>query len=183
MHEEDYSFARAYMGPDEHILWRAKPQKGNLLSSGDYYMIPFSVLWFGFVVYWMYGVIKSDAPIFFPVFGGAFAVVGMYIVFGRFIWAAWSRKHTYYVITNKKIIRRRFSKVDVLLASNMPPVYAEYYKDGNGTILFKSPNEYFRRGTKRGFAARSTGLSFGVFCIENVSEVNRVLRAIESMEK
>lgn len=182
-HEEDYGFARACMGPNEQVLWRGKPQKGRLFTSGDLFVIPFILIWCGFMAFWMHGVIESGAPIFFPLFGSVGVIFGMYMLFGRFIWAAYIRKRTAYVITNKKIIRRRGSKMNVLAASTMPPAQTVFYKDGSGTIRFQTQPQYYRRGNTMYWQMHITGMDFGSFSIENVPEVNRVLQVIDQMER
>lgn len=179
IYEDDYSFARACMGPDEHILWRGKPQKGHLLTSWDVFMIPFSIFWCGFAIFWETSAILSDAPFPFCIFGIPFVCIGLYLVFGRFLWAAFMRKRTAYVITNKKIIRMRGSKMDVLSAATMPAARTEYFKDGSGTIYFQT--ESYNR--KNAMQVYSTGWNMGNFVIDNVPDVNRVLQAIDSMEK
>ena len=180
-HEEDYSFARACMGPDEQILWRGKPQPGHLLSGSDVFMIPFSIFWCGFAIFWTATTTRIGAPFFFPIFGLFFVCIGLYLVFGRFLLTAWLRKHTAYVITNKKIIRRRGTKLDTLSAATMPPAKTEYRPDGSGTVRFQTESRYYRRGT--GWQLQATGMDFGAFSIENVADISRVLQAIESMEK
>lgn len=178
-YEEDYSFARACMGPNETVLWRGKPGTGHLLTGGDAFMIPFSIFWCGFAIFWETTAIIGGVPFFFCLFGIPFVCVGLYLVLGRFLWTAYIRKRTAYVITNKKIIRRRGSKVDVLSKSTLPAAQTEFFKDGSGTVRFCT-GVY---GSKMAYNQFNiTGMETGIFALENVPDVTRVLSAIDQME-
>jgi len=181
MHDEDYSFARACMAPDEQILWRGKPQNGHLISAKDALMIPFSILWCGFAIFWTVSVFKIGAPFFFWIFGLFFVCMGLYFVFGRFLLAAYLRKHTAYVITNKKIIRLRGKRIDFLAASTMPAAHCTANTDGSGTIRFAAPNPYYRGRYHSSYFGY--GMDQGFFSLENVPSLVQVQQAIDSMDK
>lgn len=177
MYEDDYSFSKGYIAPVERILWKGKPAKGNLFSAGDLFMIPFSILWCGFAVFWEVSAIRGGAPFFFYLFGAIFVCAGLYFVFGRFLWVAYLRKHTAYVITNKKIIRKRGKRIDMLSAATMPHANTIIHKNGCGTIRFSAMNSYY----KGSFSA--TGMDMNTFTLENVPDVLRVQQAIDAMER
>ncbi|MEO6146867.1 MAG: hypothetical protein ABIT70_07410 [Sulfuriferula sp.] len=86
----------------ESLLWTGRPKQGVALRGADAFMIPFSLLWGGFAMFWEYSVYTVGAPTFFLLFGSAFVVVGIYFIFGRFITDSLKRKNTYYGITNVK---------------------------------------------------------------------------------
>lgn len=174
---DEYSFARTYMVPGEAVLWKGKPGKGHLLTPQDVYMIPFSIFWCGFAVVWEIGVIFGGAPFFFGIWGIPFILVGLYITVGRFFHTAYLRKHTAYVITNKKIIRKRGKRMDMLGAGNMPLTHITTFADGNGTIRFGEYNMYCRRNGFDGFQNSAP------FMLENVPDVVRVHQIINTMER
>ena len=119
---DEYSFCRPYLTAGETVLWRGKPGKGHLLTGQDIFMIPFSILWCGFAIFWEATVIRNGAPFFFTLWGIPFVCVGLYMVFGRFLWTAWIRKRTAYVITDQKILRARGNRVDMLSPQcTLPP--------------------------------------------------------------
>lgn len=180
-YEDDYSFCRVHMGADEHILWKGKPAVRPLLSKGDVFMIPFSIIWCGFALFWEIGVLNSSAPSFFPILGIPFVCAGLYFVFGRFIYTAYLRKRTRYVITNKKIIRLRGKRVDFLAASTMPPAHCVANADGSGTIRFMAANSYYRGRYHSTF--HGTGMDQGVFSLENIPNLVQVQQAIDNMDK
>ena len=171
---DEYYFVRDYLVPGESILWKGKPGKGHLLTSQDVFMIPFSIFWFGFAVFWEISVLSSGAPFFFGLWGVPFILVGIYITVGRFFHTAWLRKHTAYVITNKKIIRKRGKRVDMLGAANMPAIHIATHADSSGTIRFGQTDLYGRR---QGFQYAP------VFSLENVPDVTRVHQIISTMER
>lgn len=173
---EEYRFANAYLQPDEHILWRGKPGKGNLLTQRDILFIPFSIFWCGFAIFWLVTAISSGAPVFFWVFGIPFVAIGLFMVFGRFIYTAYMRKCTAYVITSQKILRRRGKHIDMLLEGSIPAAHVEIHKNGNGTIHFRP------EGYGSYYYPRNRAMENG-FSLENLTDVLRAQQALGDMKK
>ena len=67
-------------------------------------MIPFSLLWGGFAVFWEVTAYSNSAPPFFLLFGGAFVLVGFYFVVGSFFWDSATRESTFYGLTNERVL-------------------------------------------------------------------------------
>ena len=70
--------------PNEDILWRGAPCLLKNFTKGDIFFIPFSALWGVFVIFWLIGTI-SIGGIFGFFFGMPLTVIGLYLIFGRFI--------------------------------------------------------------------------------------------------
>lgn len=174
---DDYSFARPYLGAGEIILWKGKPGRGNLVTTQEAFMIPFSIFWCGFAIFWEATALTGDAPLLFKLWGIPFVCVGLYMLFGRFIWTAYIRKRTAYVITNKKIIRARGNKIDMLEAKNMPAARTTVFRDGSGTILFGQPN-WYRHGGKVFYDHNAQG-----FILDNVPDVAKVQQTLSAMDR
>ena len=73
---DEYSFARPYLGPGESILWKGKPGKGHLLTAQDAFLIPFSIVWCGFAIFWEGSVLLTDGPFIMKLWGIPFVLMG-----------------------------------------------------------------------------------------------------------
>lgn len=145
MNDIEYRWVRPYLEADETVLWRGKPEKLHLLSGQDAFVIPFSLLWAGFAVFWETTVILHGAPWFFILFGSFFVLVGLYITIGRFLWKAYVLKRTLYAITDRKVLIKHLGQVELLKKRDFPPQTVKQYRDGTGTIYFCSHPSLFSR--------------------------------------
>jgi hypothetical protein len=111
MRQEAEMVISAELDSSESLLWAGRPRQGMLLRSSDVFMIPFSLLWGGFAIFWeimaLIGTLNKEsgpAGIIFPLFGVPFVLVGLYMIFGRFIVDAKQRKKTHYGVTDQRVI-------------------------------------------------------------------------------
>ena len=95
----------------ETILWAGKPNPRVIFHSDDWYIVPFSLLWGGFAIFWESMVLgiwghtsKSSPPLFMVFWGIPFIVIGQYMIWGRFLYDAWIKRRTFYGITNRRVI-------------------------------------------------------------------------------
>lgn len=89
----------------ETVIWAGRPAVGIRFRPGDWFAVPFSLVWCGFAIFWELGVAASPkAPPFMLVFGGFFIAIGLYMVVGRFFVDSYKRSKTYYGITNQRAI-------------------------------------------------------------------------------
>ena len=175
--EDSYSWISPSLGPDERILWRGKPVRIRLFEAKDLYMIPFSLLWAGFAVYWEFSAIQSGAPFFFRLFGAFFVIVGLYITVGRFIYKSYILKRTSYAVTNERILINRNGKIDVLSKSALPSYTITRREDGSGTIRFHTSRAaYGIRAFSRPY------YDYDPIRIIEVENVDQVLRLIQQKD-
>jgi hypothetical protein len=136
---ETNMLVQAELNLNEHLLWVGQPRRGIVLRATDALMIPFSILWGGFAIFWEISAIRSGAPPFFALFGIPFVLVGVYIIFGRFFVDAWQRVNISYAVTNERIIIRSgrlLKRVKSLNLRTLSDVSMEERRDGSGTITF-----------------------------------------------
>jgi hypothetical protein len=129
----------------EVLLWSGQPQQGIIFRDSDVFLIPFSLLWTGFVVFWERGVIKSGS-LLLQLLGIPFVLVGIYVVVGRFFLDSKQRKHTFYGITNQSIIiiSGIFSQnIKYLDLKTLSDITLTEKCDKSGTISFGPANIHF----------------------------------------
>ena len=174
---DEYGFCRHYLTVGETILWKGKPQKAHLITKQDATMIPFSLFVCGFSLFWEYSVLSTDAPFFFKLAGIPLVLTGLYMLVGRFFHNAYLRKRTYYVITNKRIIRRQGNKINLHNISDLPAATVTFYDDGSGTIEFGMNYIRHRSGTRTSYTPNPDFLSLE--CITDVAKVQQLIAGIE----
>lgn len=134
----DREFGR-YLDSGETILWRGQPKQGVRLQASDALMIPFSIMWGGFAIYWEVMAFNSGAPFFFRLWGVPFVLIGLYMMVGRFYGDAVIRKKTLYAVTSKRalIISGFFSRsLKSAELKTLATVEFSERSDRSGTIIF-----------------------------------------------
>ena len=171
------SALRGYLQTGEHLKWTGAPAQGLRTSPQDLFLIPFSLLWGGFAIFWEVTAMAAahTAPAF-PLFGIPFVVFGLYFIAGRFFVDAWVRSRTVYAVTDRRalLLRQVFSETlnAVPLDQN---VRLRAEQNGRGSIEFGQPISPFSGG--RSFGVWSPALMGGVqfIGIENVKDVYRLV--------
>jgi hypothetical protein len=129
-----------YLIDGEKIIWVGQPAQGLLLSGRDWFLIPFSLLWGGFALFWETIVVRMpQSPIFMKLWGIPFILIGLYLIVGRFLTDAWIRRSLQYAITNKRILIYRsgpFGKFTALSLKQLPATDIIERADSTGTIRF-----------------------------------------------
>jgi len=170
----------------EALLWSGQPQKGLRLRSQDLFLIPFSLMWGGFAIFWEFSVIthpgKCDGStgLFMTLWGIPFVCIGLYFIFGRFFADAYNRSRTFYGVTNERIIILSgiFSRqVKSLQLRTLSDISLNQGSGDVGTITFgpsqNTMNIFMPSGSWPG-AARYAPPSFDL--IERPKEVYNIIR-------
>lgn len=137
----------AEVSASEKVLWSGQPRQGIFLRATDAFLIPFSVAWGGFAIFWEASVIALGAPVFFALFGSIFVVIGLYLMVGRFFVDARQRAATFYAVTNERIliISGLFSKtVKSIDLNTLGEMSFSQRNDGGGTIVFGASSFFDR---------------------------------------
>ena len=145
---------RSQLHEGEELLWSGAPEPGLHLQPGDGVRIPFSLAWCGFALFWEFSVVTSGAPFLFPVFGAFFVAAGLYLVFGRYIHAAWLAAGI----------------------SKLPCVERREKRNGLGTIYFQKPELAMQLPYKTRFEMLPQ-----IDAFVNIRDCERVCRLIESL--
>jgi len=121
-----------YLKPEEEFIWAGQPQTGIKFRKSDILFIPFSILWtlFFAILIWLYDI-YAVVPFF---------ILGLYMIFGRFIVDAEYRTRGYYGLTDIRIIilsgyfKR---KIESLPLKDLGEITISIKPDGSGTIILK----------------------------------------------
>ena len=130
----------------ERLLWVGRPDSRRWLYAQDAVLIPFSVMWGGFAIFWEAGVLSSSGArngILFPLWGIPFVLIGLYLIGGRFFVRRWTRSRTLYAVTDRRVISiapswPRSERTTSVWLRSYPPVEKRLARSGEGTIWIGS---------------------------------------------
>lgn len=162
---------------DETLVWVGQPRQGIRFRREDWFQIPIAFVWLGMALFWEGTVLLQTLldwtrfahlqPFYllFALYGMVFVVIGLYISIGRFFWDSYSRAHTTYGITNRRLIMHRGGirpKTQSLDTTSLRNLQLEVRRGGYGTLSI-------------GLSSRKTALP--VF--EDIPEVQSVYKLIQ----
>jgi hypothetical protein len=142
----------------ERIVWSGQPGGGVIFTARDIFLVPFSLAWCGFAIFWEASVARSGAPIFFMAWGAMFVCVGLGLVFGRFAFDAWVRRDTRYAVTDRRVLIARsglFRSFTAVNRDQLPQAQLSQRANGRGTIRFGAEMSMWGN---RGFSSWSPAL-------------------------
>ncbi len=167
---------------NEEILWSGRPRSGLRLGPQEFFIIPFSIFWTGFALFWEFMAITMGAPFFFALFGLPFVLIGFYLLFGRFFVEKKMREKTFYALTSKRLISisgLRNRNVQSTNLENLPDMNMIVNKDGSGSLTFGNsfPGSSYHHARPAGmtYQQRFRQGTFSIDMIENVEEVYRII--------
>jgi hypothetical protein len=126
---------RSQLLADEQLVWTGRPGDGFYFQSSDIFQTIFGVFWLGFALFWTYNAGQASGT--FALFGIPFILIGIYQLFGRFLWDAYVRKHTIYGLTSERLLirsgyfTRSFRSVPL---RSLKQVQYTPHNDGSGTL-------------------------------------------------
>jgi hypothetical protein len=88
----------------EQLLWMGRPASGFRLRGEDAVLIPFSLLWGGFAIFWEASVVQRGQPGWFALWGIPFVLMGLHLIVGRFVLDAVRRARTLYAVSDRRVV-------------------------------------------------------------------------------
>jgi len=155
----DESLFQTELQPGEHIEWTGRPDYRHIFSTIDILLIPFSILWGGFAIFWEISTIVIHAPVLFSLGGMPFVIVGLYLIVGRFFYRRWEKQHTWYAVTNQRImiLTTTFGhKTQSIFLKTLPRIDKSITSNGSGTLIFGTSMP-FGLGGNSGWIMGNTG--------------------------
>jgi hypothetical protein len=180
----------------ESIHWAAMPNPNKIFHFDDWYLIPFSLLWGGFAIFWEASVLGfidfgnrpgQHAPLLYELWGIPFVIMGQYLIWGRFVYDEWLKHRTFYAVTNRRVLLLQIArnrKVQQIFLDAIPEITLD--GDQLGTLWLGeklSPFAYSKRGLgKRTMSRIEIGQwTPALIDIDNLNSVYRLI--LELREK
>jgi len=127
------------LGSGERLLWSGMPRQGVVFQAIDLFLIPFFLVWIGVPLAAVVGMLASGKPHFPASFILPFVIIGASMLVGRFIVDAKQRAHTFYAVTDQRILivvawrKRRTTSIKLKI---LPDVTLTEGRSGRGLIQF-----------------------------------------------
>jgi uncharacterized membrane protein len=164
----DMDAVERHLSAGERVEWVGRPDPSRHFTRGDVFLIPFSIMWGGFAIFWEGSVLVGGGGPFFVLWGIPFVVIGLYFMFGRFIYKANRKRRTIYAVSNKRVMTivrgRRGESVDATYLRSIPNISTSAVSNGRGSVEFglSSPMAGWYANSGMEFFARSQMASSGI---------------------
>ena len=142
---EEQNLLQGELLPGESVTWSGKPNPHIIFHPNDWYLIPFSLLWGGFAIFWELGASghggfrESNPSWFMMLWGVPFVLIGQYFIWGRFFYTAWKKRRLIYAITNRRVIvlvKPPQAKTISAYLEAIPSTEKTIRPNGIGTLIF-----------------------------------------------
>jgi hypothetical protein len=176
--------------PGEIVIWTGQPSTDVIFHVRDLYLIPFSLLWGGFAIFWELSVfgywgfpqetVRHPISWFFLLWGIPFVIVGQYMIWGRFLFDWWRKKRTFYAVTDKRLLiveevcGRKLTSVRLTENTFLGK---STRRDGKGTLRFGIPQATWNSWSYWGIFETDRRPSF-----RDIDEVERVYSIISGSQ-
>lgn len=179
----------------ERILWTGTPATGLILRPYDWFYIPMSAVWTGFIVFWngllWYSLATAldgshvTTPVRTPqdpwaalLVLSSFLVVGLVLLgmgynflIGRFISDIERRKKTFYVVTDFRAITVEREELRSYVLIQGARISTKRMRKGTGTVTFGESDPWPMQG--------SYGKTPPPMVFEKVTDIDELLRALK----
>jgi uncharacterized membrane protein len=135
----DFETVERHVSSGEQIEWVGKPDPTKRFARGDSFLIPFSIMWGGFALFWEAAAISSGSA-FAVLWGVPFVLIGLYMIFGRFIYKSSRKRRTTYAVTDRRVMTivrgRRGESVEATYLRSIPNISTSAVAGGRGSVDF-----------------------------------------------
>src|SRR5262249_50738831 len=147
-------------------------------------MVPFSLLWGGFAIFWEYSVVTSrGAPVFFTLWGVPFVLVGLYMIFGRFFADSYQRARTYYGVTDERVIILSglvSREVKSIALKSLNDISLNERSNGSGSITFGPSNPMYAMWSGTNWPGTAKKLAPAFELIAQARKVYNIIREAQA---
>jgi hypothetical protein len=173
----------------ENILWSGQPEMSHLFTGADLFLIPFGlyVCWStlsGFVSTVSSGL--DGGAIFFSLLMIPFVGIGLYMLFGRFIYKQYKKKRTFYAVTNKRVLVLSIIRNRNIVAAwidRIPFMNKAVHSDGVGTIIFGNVPQNVSGSMKFGMDIFTLGVENEVPVFADVDDAQKVYQLVNDLHQ
>jgi hypothetical protein len=175
---EAQSRIRPLLRQSEQLRWVGKPDPRVLFTPADAFLVPFSLMWGGFAVFWEIQVITGDSPGFFALWGIPFVLIGLYFIAGRFIYKRFRKRSTVYGLTDSRAIVSSSHRAYDEIPLNGTPLSIRRSRSGRHVSVAFGPsrrNSYQNTGLDFFSMGQDQGVAFF-----DVDEPDALIRELDS---
>ncbi len=134
------------LAPGEQVLWSEKPDSRRWFYPEDLVLVPFSLLWGGFAIFWEASALTASPPhedgaalVVSALWGIPFVALGLYLMVGRLFARRWIRRGSLYALTDRRVVSFSPSltgegRVKMIWLRSSPPLEKRPGRDGRGTL-------------------------------------------------
>lgn len=127
------------LAPGEDLLWVGQPEPGGWMPGGNPAILMFALMWLTITLIWYGIVVALGGFIFYMVVGLPFLAIGFWLLFGAPTYALWQRRHTYYGVTDKRLLilqQMRHKVLTALEITGIKETHSIIQPDGVGDVHF-----------------------------------------------
>jgi hypothetical protein len=130
------------LGSDESVLWSGRPGQGVRFRYSDIFLIPFGFFFAAVPAFIVVSTLRRDGASGTALFALPHLLLGLYLLVGRFLVDSFQRAHTYYFVTDQRVLilqlwpRRKLESVDLRYLEVIQRVA---HGDGTTTLLLGRP--------------------------------------------
>ena len=88
----------------EPLLWSGRPDPSVVFARTDLFLVPFTLLWGGFAIFWNVTIWRGHATVFLRFWGIPFLLIGVYLIAGRFFVKRNRKQRLEYALTRSRAL-------------------------------------------------------------------------------